>query len=74
MVDHTRDVVGRAREPFFVRGPRLWGRVSGFAYLGFLVATIIRGGNHEWGWMTVLAIPVIPLGWLTLRLLDERFD
>lgn len=62
------------RRPFFVQGPELWGRLAGLAAGIFLIATIVRLGNEEWGWAVVMAIPVLPLGWLTLRLLDNRFN
>ena len=58
------------RRPFFVHGDELRGRVAGFGACGFLIATIVRGGNEEWGWMVLMAMPVLPLGWRAWRLLD----
>jgi hypothetical protein len=57
-----------------VQGPELWGRLVGFAACIFLIATIVRFGNEEWGWAVLMAIPALSLGWLTLRLLDDRFN
>jgi O-antigen ligase len=57
--------------PVFVHGRALRGRLLLIAACCFLFATVIRGGHGEWGWMIVMAIPVLPLGWLALRLLDD---
>jgi len=63
-------MIGLVRRSFFVRGDELRGRVAAFGACCFLIATIVRGGNEEWGWMVLMAIPVLPLGWIAWLLLD----
>ena len=49
----------------------LLGKLAGFAACGFLIALIVSAGNQQWGWMVLMALSALVLGWVAFILLRD---